>query len=173
MHGLEVYVKDGLPFENSADSYLCFCLALLHLVSYFFFLYRSSSSSLCIVFYSISSNIDEFLLINQSGNVFLLGDFNVHDKDWLTYSHGNDRPGELCYNFSISNGFTQMVNFPPWIPDFYFHSPALLFWIYLFLLMLVFVLQWLSLHWEILNMLLSQSPLIFHQAHNRMLNFIT
>ena len=45
MHGLAVYVKEGLPFardlslENSADSYLCFRLALLHSVSYFFFLY--------------------------------------------------------------------------------------------------------------------------------------
>ena len=45
MHGLTVYVKEGLPFaqelslENSADSYLCFRLALLHSVSYFFFLY--------------------------------------------------------------------------------------------------------------------------------------
>ena len=32
---------------------------------------------------------------------------------------------------------------------------VLLFWIYLFLLTLVFVLQWFSLHWEILIMLLS------------------
>ena len=53
MHGLAVYVKEGLPFardlslENSVDSYLCFRLALLHSVSYFFFLYRSPSSALC------------------------------------------------------------------------------------------------------------------------------
>ena len=45
MHRLPVYVKKGLPFawdltlENSTDSYLCFQLALLHSVSYFFFLY--------------------------------------------------------------------------------------------------------------------------------------
>ena len=45
MHGLAVYVKEGLPFardlslENSADSYLCFRLTLLHSVSYFFFLF--------------------------------------------------------------------------------------------------------------------------------------
>ena len=51
MHGLTVYVKEGLPFagdlclENSADSYSCFPLALLHSVSYFFFLYQSPSSS--------------------------------------------------------------------------------------------------------------------------------
>ena len=56
MHGLAVYVKEGLPFawdlslENSADSYLCFRLALLHSVSYFFFLYRSPSWLLCMVF---------------------------------------------------------------------------------------------------------------------------
>ena len=31
-----------------------------------------------------------------------------------------------CYNFSISNHLTQMVNFPTRIPDCGFHSPALL-----------------------------------------------
>ena len=78
MHGLAIYVKEGLSFardlspENSADSCLCFQLALLHSVSYFFFLYRSPSSALCMVFDSISSNIDEVLSINPSANVFCL-----------------------------------------------------------------------------------------------------
>ena len=131
MHDLAVYVKEGLPFaqdlslENSADSSLCFRLVLLHSVSYFFFLYRSPSA-LCVVFYSISSNIDEVLLINPSANVFVFGDFNVHHKDWLTYSSGNDRPGELCYNFSISNDLTQIVNFPTRILDCDSHTPAVL-----------------------------------------------
>ena len=49
---------------------------------------------------------------------------------------------------------------------------VLLFWIYLFLLMLAFALQRLSLHWEILNMLFSQFPLIFHHIHNRIPHFI-
>ena len=45
LHGLAVYVKEGLPFardlspESSTDSYLCFRLALLQSVSYFIFLY--------------------------------------------------------------------------------------------------------------------------------------
>ena len=95
-------------------------------MSYFFFLYRSPSSSLCTVFDSISSNIDEVLSINPSANVFVFGDFNIHHKDWLTYSGGTDRPGELCYNFSISNDLTQIVNFPTRIPDCDSHSPALL-----------------------------------------------
>ena len=97
MHGLTAYVKEGLPFardlslENSADSYLCFG--------------QSPSLSLCTVFDSISSNMDEVLSINPSA-VFVFGDFNVHHTDWLTYSGGTDQPGELCYNFSISNDLT-------------------------------------------------------------------
>ena len=129
------------------------------------------SWSLCTVFDSISSNIDEVLLINPSANVFVFGDFNVHHKDWLTYSGGTDRPGELCYNFSISNNLTQMVNFPTRFPNCDSHSLALLDF---FLLMLVFVLQWLSLHsnYEILIMLLSQFPLTFCQTQNGMPSFI-
>ena len=161
MHGLAVYVNEGLSFaqdlslENSADSDLRFRLALLHSVSYFFFLYRSPSSSLCTVFDSISSNIDDVLF---------------HHKDWPTYFGGTDWPGELCYNFSISNDLTQMVNFPTWILDV--TLKVLHFWISFFLLMLSLVLQWLSLHWEILFMLLSQFPLTFCQNQNRMSHFI-
>ena len=127
-------VKEGLPFaqdlslENSylTNSYLCFQLALLHPVSQFFFLYQSCSSSLCMVFDAISFNIDEVLSINPSPNVFVFGDFNVHHKDWLTYSGGTDRPGELCYHFPISNDLTQMVQLPTQILDCDSHSPALL-----------------------------------------------
>ena len=38
----------------------------------------------------------------------------------------NPFPGKHCYNFSISNDFTQMVNFPTRIPDCDSHSPAFL-----------------------------------------------
>ena len=67
-------------------------------------------------FDSISSNIDEVLSINPSANVFVFGEFNIHHKDWLTYFYGNDRSGELCYNLSISNNLTQIVNFPTRVP---------------------------------------------------------
>ena len=75
-------------------------------------------------FDSISLNINEVLSINPSVNVLVSGDFNIHHKDWLTYSGGTERSGELCYNFSVSNDITQMVNFPTWIPDCHSHSPA-------------------------------------------------
>ena len=132
INSLAVYVKEELPFardlslENSADSYLCFRLALLHSVSYFFFLYRSPSSSLCTVFDSISCTIDEALSIKPSANVFVLGIFNVRHKHWLTYSGVTDKPRELCYNFSILNDLAKMVNFPTRIPGCDSHSLALL-----------------------------------------------
>ena len=96
MHGIAVYVKEGVSFAwyvslktlENADSYLCF---LCHSVSYFFFLYQSPLS-LCLVFDSISSNIDEIFSINPSANVFVFGNFNVHHEVWLTYSGGTDRP---------------------------------------------------------------------------------
>ena len=74
------------------------------------------------VFDSISSNIDDVLSINSSADVFVIGDFKSHHKDWLTYSGGTDRSGVICYNFSISNDLTRMVNLPTRI-----------FWIYFFL----------------------------------------
>ena len=46
---------------------------------------------------SISSNIDEVLLINPSANVFVFGNFNIHHNDRLTNSEGTDRPGEPCH----------------------------------------------------------------------------
>ena len=115
---LAVYVKQGLPFardlflENSSICYLCFRLALLHSAPYFLFHYKSSSLSLFTVFDSISFNIDKVLSVKPSANVFVFGDFNVHYKNWLTYSYGTDRPGEIFYNTSISNDLTQMLSFP-------------------------------------------------------------
>ena len=50
---------------------------------------------------------------------------------------------------------------------------VLLFCIYLFLLTLVFVLEWLSLHWEILIILFSEFPLTFHQINSEMHRFIS
>ena len=107
MHGLSVYLKEGLPFaweslENSADSYLRFRLALLHSLSYLFYLFRSPSS-FCMIFHAI---LFEVLSINPSANVFVFEYFNVHHKKLLTYSGGTDGHGELCYNVSISNDLT-------------------------------------------------------------------
>ena len=69
-------------------------------------------------------NIDEVLLINSSAIVFVFGYFNIHQKDWLTYSGGTDRPGKLCCYHKQPNSL-QMFNFPTWIPNCDLHSHAL------------------------------------------------
>ena len=102
--------------------------------------------------------------------MFVFGDFNVHHKAWLTYSGGTDRLGKCCYNFFNSNDLTQIINFPTLI--LYCNSHFLVFSIYLFFLMLMYVLNWLSFHGEILIMLLSRFPLTFHQTQNEMPRFI-
>ena len=120
---------------------------------------------------SVSYNTDEVLSINPTANVFIFGDFNVHHKDWLTYSGGTDRSGELCYNLSISNNLTQMVNLPSWIPgcdsdcsvplDFFLSSDSIICSTMAFPA------------FGNLFILLSQFLLSFHDIRNGMLCFIT
>ena len=70
--------------------------------------------------------VDKVLPTNPSANGFVFGDFNIHQKDWLTYSGGTDGSGKRCYNFSMSNDLIQMVNFLTRIPHQILHSLALL-----------------------------------------------
>ena len=135
MHGLTVYVKEGLPFigdlslENSADPYVFNCLYFNQCLT--FFLPIDHLLSLRPVFDSISSNIDEVLSIKPSANVFVFGGFNVHHKDWLTCSGGTDRPSEL-WQMTLLRCLTFLLGT--------LTITVLLFWIYLFLRTLVFVL---------------------------------
>ena len=79
------------------------------------FHYQTPSSSLCMVFDAISTNIGDILPINLSTKVFAFGEFIVHQKDWLTYSRR-----------TISNKLPQIVNFPTQTLDFDSHRPAFL-----------------------------------------------
>ena len=76
------------------------------------------------IFDSISSNIDQILSIN------------VHPKDWVTYSGGTDRSGELCYDFSIQTTLLRLCTFL--LRSQTVTLTVLLFWIFFFLLKLIF-----------------------------------
>ena len=84
MHGLAIYVKEGLMLLTGFTSLSVLLLFPL-----------SPSLSLSTIFDSVSSNTDEVLLINPSANVFVFGHFNAHRMGWLTYSGGTDRFGEF------------------------------------------------------------------------------
>ena len=92
-----------------------------------------------------------------------------YQKDWQTYYGRSDRSGELYYDFSRMTLLRWLTFLLGFLTVIY---TVLLFWIYLSLLTLVVVLQWLSLYWEILIMLLSQFPLTFHQNSKRYAPFI-
>ena len=118
----------GLISGKLSGFLLMFLTRLTLLNVLLFFLYRSPSSFLCTIFYSISSNIDKLLFINPSANVFVLEALMII-KGWLIYSGANDRPGEVCYKILL-RWLTLLLRSLT-------HIPALLD---LFLLMLLFLL---------------------------------
>ena len=131
------------------------------------------------VFDFISSNVDELIAILMLiGRVFVIIDEVLSINTSVMFLSFKTITPIIRTDLPIlvelidlvnSNNLTQMVNFLTRIPDYDSHSPALLDF---FLLALVFVLQWLSLHREILTMLLSQFLLTFYQIHNMMPCFI-
>ena len=127
-HILAVYVNEGLHFSQISRK-----------LYGFLFIFWTGFTSFSVFFYSINHLFlfvrflmrfhltqMRFSWSTHYTNVFVFGDFNIHHKDWLTYSCGTDRPGELCCNYSISDDLTQMLNFPTRIPDCDSNSSALL-----------------------------------------------
>ena len=137
-----------------------------------FFLYWSPSSSLCTVFDSISSNVDEVLSTKHLLTFLSL--------ETLTSIIRTGLPPILVELINLVNSviiFLSQMTLPRWLTFLLGFQTVILmvlfFCIYFFLLALLSVLQWLSLHWKILIMLLSQFPLTFHQILNGMPRFIT
>ena len=163
MHGIYLYKTFWILTYVFDWVYFTHCLISFSSIKHLLCLYAT-------VFDSISSNIDEFLSMNTSANVFVFGVFKVHHKDWLTI---------LVELIDLVNSvivFLSQMTLLRWL-TFLLRSltvilTVLLFWISFFLLMLVFVLQWLSLHCEVLIILLSQFPLTFQQTQTGMLCFI-
>ena len=80
---------------------------------------------MCTVFDVSSWNIDEFVSIKSSVNLFIFGDFKPYLRDWLTFSgETNDLVNSVN---SFSNHLTQMVNFSTRTPGCNSDSPALLY----------------------------------------------
>ena len=119
-----------------------------------FFLFRSLSPFSCTVFDAASANMNLVLSINQFVNVFLIGNFNVHHKDWLIYFMELIDLANSVITFLFQMTLLRWLLF--WLGSLTVTLVVLLFCFYLFPLMLVFYLQRLSLLWKILTMLLSQ-----------------
>ena len=86
VHGLAVYMKEGLLFARDSKKLcgfvLMFSTGFTSLIVLLIF-----PLSITFVFMHglrfLSSNVDEVLSIKPSAIVFVFGDFNIHQKDWL------------------------------------------------------------------------------------------
>ncbi|KAL7647126.1 UNVERIFIED_CONTAM: hypothetical protein RMT77_002384 [Armadillidium vulgare] len=64
----------------------------------------------------LNSKIEHILSSSPFSEIIVLGDFNVHHRQWLS-SSSHDPAGELAFNFSIQNNLEQLVQLPTRISD--------------------------------------------------------
>ena len=127
MHGLAVYVKEGLPFawdtslENSADSYVFDWLYFTHYLTFFSSINQLHLCARFLILFHLTymrfsrSTHLLFLSLETLTSIIRIGLPILVELINLVIS---------CTWFS--NDLTQMVNFPTPIPDCDSHSPALL-----------------------------------------------
>ena len=102
----------------------CLRLALIHSITFIFFLYCLLSSSNCSVVEAVSSNIDKALILQPSANMMVCGDFKARNTLWLCYSHIT--VADLFWQeFAMAQDITQIVDFPTHILDHDYHLPYL------------------------------------------------
>ncbi|KAL7632739.1 UNVERIFIED_CONTAM: hypothetical protein RMT77_016940 [Armadillidium vulgare] len=73
----------------------------------------------------LNSKIEHILSSSPFSEIIILGDFNVHHRQWLS-SSSHDPAGELAFNFSIQNNLEQLVHLPTRIPDSLGDEPNIL-----------------------------------------------
>ena len=71
-------------------------------------LYRSPNSNNHELYDHLSKSIETITLQSPHSEIIILGDFNVHNPDWLTYSSNITSPaGRDADTFAIVNDLTQ------------------------------------------------------------------
>ena len=90
---------------------------------FFCCIYRSpSDSSYNELFDFLSAKIDFIISQFPTAEVTILGDFNVHNTEWLG-STKTDPQGRAAENFAISNSLTNLVSQPTYFPRIATHNP--------------------------------------------------
>src|ERR1700755_1097024 len=103
--------------ESSEFSTLCLRLSCHSTTKFIFSVYLSPNSIDYLKFFDyLNSKIEHILSSSPFSEIIILGDFNVHHRQWLS-SSSHDPAGELAFQFSIQNNFEQLVHLPTRIPD--------------------------------------------------------
>ena len=81
-------------------------------------IYRSPNSESDDTFFAyLSDSVESLISSHPDAEVVLLGDFNVHNSNWLSCSRSTDSAGLELESFCILNSFDQLVSGPTRIPD--------------------------------------------------------
>ena len=81
-----------LSLENSEDSYSFFWqTCFFHCLTFFYLFFIIHPLLLSAVLDGALSITDMVLSVNLYANLFVFGKFNIHHKDWLTYSSRTDK----------------------------------------------------------------------------------
>ena len=82
-------------------------------------LYRSpNSNNHELLFDHLSKSIETITLQYPRSEIIFLGDFNIHNSDWLSYSSNLTNPaGREADAFTIVNDLTQVISEPARFPD--------------------------------------------------------
>ena len=124
--GVCTYVRADLPVSrqtryeqsNSDFQLLWLKISIPHSTKFICTIYRSpNSSGHQDLFDHLTASIEHITQHNPSSEIVILGDFNIHNSDWLTHSTHSDASGIECEAFSILNDLSQLVNDPTRVPD--------------------------------------------------------
>ena len=90
-------------------------------------LYRSPSEPASVNFFeNLTCKVDEIRARYPQSELLVVGDFNVHHKEWLGFSSSTDEVGNQAYLFTSSHDLTQIFQEPTFIPSNRDHSRNLL-----------------------------------------------
>ena len=136
--GIGIYLRSDLSFtrhtnyessSSSSFSYIWISFKIRNIMYFFCFLYRSCDLSHSLTaqsFEQLSNSIDDIYLQSPGAEIIVAGDFNVHNSNWLPFSHSTDLSGLYVELFSVSNSLSQLISEPTFIPRRVDHRPSLL-----------------------------------------------
>ena len=108
-------------FDLSNPGFQLFWLkiSLPHATKYICTLYRSpNSNNHELLFDHLSKSIETITLQSPRFEIIVLGDFNIHNSNWLSYSSNVTNPaGREAEAFAIVNDLTQVISEPTRVPD--------------------------------------------------------
>ena len=107
-------------FDLSNPGFKLFWLkvSLPHATKYICTLYRSPNSNKHeLLFDHLSKSIETITLQSPRSEIIVLGDFNIHNSGWLSYSSSVTNPaGREAEAFAIVNDLTQVISEPTRVP---------------------------------------------------------